>query len=323
VRTAALLDEIERVGQEQHEVGVGPSDYGRCRRQIGYFVRGHEQHEPIQSTRAALMGTLIHDGITRFVLEQYPSSAFAEFRLTIPGLDRQGAADLIWLDDDELVDLKTVNARSFDSIVTRDEPRDENVGQVETYALALNRRRIKVTTCTLAYINRENGDVAEFSWPYDEDSARERVSWLVNVEQMIADGMDMPRDGTGDGFPCEWCPFYAECWDVENTPDDRSHASKFTVSDAQIEDAIERYLDASAVESKAKALKSDARAQLVGIEYEANGYKLSWSGGKTTHVDEIDHDALVVLAVEAGLEVPMQRVDKTSSRTIRVKRVAS
>jgi hypothetical protein len=323
ISIADALDAFEASRNVDRDARVGPSDYGKCRRQIAYRVRGHEQGEPIESTRAATMGTLFWKGLGEFIAETY-DDAEVELPVAVPGLERGGSADLRWVHDGVLVDVKTVSERAFDRVVTHG-AKDENVGQLETYALGLNRRRTKhakpITALVLAYVNRDNGDVHEVAWTYDEQTARERVSWLVSVEQAIDAGFEMQRDGVlGTGFPCDWCPFWRECWDVENTPDDRSHASKFTVDDAMIEDAIERYLDAAATESKAKRVKSEAREQLVGITYEHGGYSLKWSGGRTTREAVIDHEQLVILAVEHGLTVPMIEKSSTSSKRIAVKR---
>lgn len=317
-----LLDEIEHEGQDGRDPRVGPSDYGKCERQVAYRVRGHEQHEQVESSRAATIGTLIHMGIAAHVARRHHTYARVELHVDVPGLDRSGSADLLWVGSQRLVDVKTVSGRAFDRVCTFG-AKTENIGQVETYALGLNRAGINVETLVLAYVNRENGDVWEHEWEYDEESARAVVSELVQLEQMIDAGFDMPRAENArlGAFPCDWCPFWRECWDVENTPEDRSHASKYTIDDEQIEDAIERYFEGMTLESKGKEIKSAAREQLVGITYENDAYRLAWSGGRTSYVDEIDHEQLVVLAVEAGLEVPMKSVEKRSARRIGLKRV--
>jgi hypothetical protein len=331
-----LLDEFEHSRNEGRDRRVGPSDYGSCERQIMYRVRGVKPGTPVQQTRAATMGTLFWKGLGEFIDETHAGQAIVELPVVVPGLERPGAADLWWLVDGALVDVKTVSERAFDRVVKMG-AKPEHVGQIETYALGINRnedarrRRLrqrlgetvpKVRTLVLAYVNRDDGDVHEIEWAYDETSARERVSWLARVEQAIEDGFELPRaEGAQMGaFPCDWCPFWRTCWEIDGdvVPDD--YASKFTIEDDQIEDALERYFEQGEIESKAKRLKSEARAQLVGISYDANGYKLSWSGGRTTYVDEIDYDALVVLAVEQGLDVPMRRVAKRSPLTIRPKR---
>lgn len=334
---AELLDEFEASRNVDRDPRVGPSDYGSCPRQIMYRVRGHELGEQRTSSRAATMGTLFWQGLGGWIAEQYPD-AIVEQHVDVPGLERGGSVDLRWRVDGVIVDVKTVSERAFDRVLTVG-AKPENVGQLETYALSVNRKvaegkrlrgdlpvddLVPVHTLTLAYVNRDTGAVEEISWAYDEATAREKLSELVHIEQMIDDGHELPRaEGARLGaFPCDWCPFWRECWDVheDEVPDD--YASKFIVDDdPQIEAAIERYLDASATESKAKMIKAEARDQLVGIAYAANGYKLSWSGGRVTYEDEIDHEALVALAVRHGIEVPLRQVEKRTARRINLKRV--
>lgn len=333
-----LIDEFEASRNVDRDPRVGPSDYGKCPRQVQLRVTGVEPGEPIVKTRAATMGTLFWQGLGEHIAKTHPD-AIVEQHVHVPGLERGGSYDLRWIDDGELVDVKTVSERAFDHVVTFG-AKDENVGQVETYALGINRsldsaNRLRgklppvpdkpIETLTLAYVNRDNGDVHEISWAYDEQTARAKLSELVSMEQMIDAGMRLPRARNArlGAFPCDWCPFWRHCWDVPegDAPDD--YASRETKTDTQVEEAIETYLQAGRIESDAKATKAAARDRLVGIDYAANGYKLSWSGGRTTYVDEIDYDALVVQAQLAGIGVPMRTVESRASRRINVRRSTS
>lgn len=328
-----LIDEFEAARNVGRDPRVGPSDYGGCPRAIMYRVRGVEPGETREKTRAATMGTLFWQGLGGFIAERYGAEVIVEGAVHVPGLERGGSYDLRWIEDGELVDVKTVSERAFDRVVTFG-AKPENVGQLETYALAVNRARrgrnaaqrgAPVTRLTLAYVNRDNGDVEEVSWDYDEATARAKLSELVHIEQMIDSGMDLPRAENArlGAFPCDWCPFWRVCWDVPegDAPDD--YAAKFTRTDPQIEEACETYLRAGQVESAAKAEKAAARDRLVGIAYAAGGFKLSWSGGRTTYVDEIDYDELVVQAQAAGLPVPMVTTEKRTARRINLRRAQS
>lgn len=334
---AALLDEFEASRNVDRDPRVGPSDYGKCPRQVMYRVRGHKLGEQRTQTRAATMGTLFWQGLGAYIAETQ-EGAIVEEHVDVPGLERGGSYDLRWVLDGVCVDVKTVSERAFDRVVTVG-ARPENVGQLETYALAVNRdeakrRRLrkhhgkpipKITKLVLAYVNRDNGQVHEVEWAYDENAAREKVAELSHMEQMIDDGHDMPRAvGARLGaFPCDWCPFWRECWDVseDDVPDD--YASRMIVDDdPKIEAAIETYLSASQIESAAKRDKAAARDQLVGITYASNGYKLSWGGGRITYVDEVDYEELVVQAQLAGVPVPMKQIEKRAARRISLKRVS-
>lgn len=324
-----LIDEFEASRNVGRDLRVGPSDYGKCPRQVQLRVTGVEPGEPIEKTRAATMGTLFWLGLGAFVAETYPG-AVVEGPVVVPGLERGGSYDLKWIVDGVMVDVKTVSARAYEHVVTFG-AKPENVGQLETYALAENRniaaRRAPhpITTLVLAYVNRDNGDVHEISWEYDERVARSKLSELVHIEQQIEAGFELPRAANArlGAFPCDWCPFWRHCWDVPegDAPDD--YASKFTTTDPQIESAIETYLKLGVVERETKAARAAARDKLVGIAYARNGYKLSWSGGRTTYVDEVDYDELVVQAQLAGIDVPMKSVEQRTGRRINVRRSAS
>jgi hypothetical protein len=203
---AELLDEFEASRNVDRDPRVGPSDYGSCPRQIMYRVRGHELGEQRTSSRAATMGTLFWQGLGGWIAEQYPD-AIVEEHVDVPGLERGGSVDLRWIVDGVIVDVKTVSERAFDRVLTVG-AKPENVGQLETYALAVNRAALtaksRVDTLTLAYVNRDTGAVEEISWAYDETTAREKLSELVHIEQMIDDGHELPRaEGARLGaFPC-------------------------------------------------------------------------------------------------------------------------
>lgn len=320
-----LIDEFEATRNVDRDPRVGPSDYGKCPRQVQLRVTGAPQCEPRTQTRAATMGTLFWQGLGEHIAKTHPDAA-VEVHVDVPGLERGGSFDLRWIDDGELVDVKTVSERAFDRVVTFG-AKEENVGQLETYALAQNRidRVQRIKKLTLAYVNRDDGRCEEISWDYDEATARSKLSELVSMEQQIDAGFELPRaEGARLGaFPCDWCPFWRHCWDVPegDAPDD--YAAKFTTTDREIEAAIETYLSAGQIESAAKRDKAAARDRLVGIVYATNGYKLSWSSGRTTYVDEVDVDELIVQAQLAGLDVPMKSVPVTTSRRINVKRTQS
>lgn len=326
-----LIDEYEASRNVGRDPRVGPSDYGGCGRQVAYRVRGHEPGEPVEQTRAATMGTLFWQGLGEWIAGAYPD-AWVEQRVRVPGLEREGASDLVWIIDGVLVDVKTVSDRAFDYVV-KTGAKPENIGQVETYALGLNRdpdvpihgdRPQAITRLRLEYVNRENGDVHPVEWDYDEQTARRKVSELVQLEQMIDAGFEIPRaQGARLGaFPCDWCPFWRECWDVENTPDDRSHESKFTADD-EVEGVIEDYFRAQAVEAAAKRDKDAARSRLVGIRYDSPTVALTWSGNRPKVEDEVDVDALVARTIAAGETVPMRTVEKRTPWRINLKRKAA
>lgn len=321
-----LIDEFEESRNVGRDPRIGPSDYGGCPRSMMYRVRGEKPGTPRQQTRAATMGTLFWQGLGAFIAETYPD-AVVEERVHVPGLERGGSIDLRWRLHGVLVDVKTVSERGFDHVVTFG-AKPENVGQLETYALSVNRTAPpaeQIHTLVLSYVNRDNGEVEDVSWNYDEATARQKLSELVNIEQQIDAGMELPRAQNArlGAFPCDWCEFWRLCWDVPEGDAPDTYAARFTTSNAQIEAAAETYLSASVQERELKAAKAAARDQLVGIDYNAGGYVLSWSGGRTTYADEVDYDELVVQAQAAGLQVPMRTVEKVAARRINLRRAKS
>lgn len=322
--TKNLLHEIEWAHDEAHaNTAVGPSDYLTCPKQLQLRHEGAPVDAPIVDNHAAIIGTMIHAAFALHLTQNYgPDQVAVEYPILIPGLDRPGTADAVWWDAGVVVDLKTCSSRAFDRVVTHGAS-EAHVGQVSAYALGLNRAgtRNRITTCVLAYVNRENGDVHEVEWEYDSFHGIDVVDWLVRAQDGLDAGLDMERwgDGPETGYPCDYCPFWRTCWDVENTPEDRSHASKFTTDD-EVEGLIDVYLDAGEVEREAKAAKAAARARLFGISYAGNGRRLSWTRPRAETVSEVDVEGLTAVAVAAGLTVPMVDTVKTTAARIAVKR---
>lgn len=327
--THALLGAIEQQQQNARESNaVGPSDSGRCIRQIGYRISGAPL-EPLDddSRNDALIGTLIHKGITDAISSLYdPTVRASEVRVHIPGL-RDGAADDVWWEQRTIIDYKTKSARAFEWLGNRlwlDAVDEKEKAQVDVYAYALNGAHGAGTirTCRLAYICRDTGETREIEWEYVPADGERAWRALRTMHETVTsvDVETLPREGAGIGlgFPCDWCPFRARCWQIDTVPAPRGAVSQFTPDEA-VASLVADYIVLGAEATKATQRRKEVREQLVGIEYEDADFTLRWTGGKETEVVEVDDEALLTAAVRAGVKVPMHRVHKRSPLTIRAK----
>lgn len=205
-----------------HPAGLGPSDVGRCRRQLMYRESGTEPDPDYQEDRlAATLGTAIHSIVAEARRLTHPSWLVEE-SLPIPGLVRNGTVDCYG--DGIVDDLKTVSARRLESTLTRGRPWDDDADQVLIYGLALEHAGHVVKKCTVTYLSREapadddrRGVVFELD--YDHDRAVAALARLHAVQDALDDGVTLPRDGRGPGdFQCDRCPFLQRCWQLKDVP---------------------------------------------------------------------------------------------------------
>lgn len=321
---AQLLGSWDDDVQDARHPAVGPSDAGRCTRQVAYRVRG-EQPDTERSSEQAIMGTLIHEGIARVIALSFDTAdRTAELQVQVPGLKRPGTADDVWWAHGLLTDYKTTSGRAFDWWLNRG-PDDDAWGQLYAYAYGINDTygptADVIDSLRLVAINRDNGASAEWVIPYDAEAAEQAVAQLVTLQELIDQGHELPRQGAGPGrgFPCDYCSWVRTCWNIDDVPEGRSPQSATLDADEleQVAAVAAEYVDAQQIEAKAKRLKEDARAFLVGISVDdAHGFAVRWSGGRREL--KPDPAALLAAAEAAGMHVPMTEV--VSGKKISVKR---
>jgi hypothetical protein len=313
---------------------VGPSDASSCRKAIQYRERPPADYTPVPTDkRAALMGTLIHEGVRRIRKRRYPWRQY-EVVCHVPGLDRPGKCD----EYDELLgivfDLKTAGDWKWDLIAESGPPLSE-WEQVMLYALALIRAGKYVREVRIVYVQRANGRDEVFIRPYDEKIALAALNRLTAVLDGLHAGIDLPRDEPGPTLSAicrTYCPARDHCWGVTEAEKAGRSPESWTLihDDADVEWALSVYDEHRAIESAAKKEKAKAKALLEGVELGHYGpFFYGESGGRL--LDPVPDYAARAEQLErlyalpddrrpALVDLPMPTVQKRSSVSIAVKK---
>lgn len=280
----------EREPLLEGQLRVRPSDTSTCKRQVWYrnFTPEGLVRDPVDQ-RAAAIGTMIHDAVTKSQTALYPW-LLAEQRVKIPGLDREGRYDLFDPITGMLIDIKSAGRYKWDKIGD-DGPDEDTWDQGFIYGLALSRAGFEVRVIRLWYVNRESGSEEFFDRPYDEAVAVAALSRLTSLIGVLEDYRDAVADGDDqyaltliperegrriESFPCSYCPFRSHCWDVKAATAHGRSPESWTMlgpspEDKAIETVLVEYDDARRQESEGKNRKSDAKALLDGIEHGTYG----------------------------------------------------
>lgn len=315
-----ILRAQDRQRTAERSRGVGPSDFGSCPRQVGYRERGQAEDTP-RDKDDATAGTLLHAG---FASALVASGAPVEVErvVTIPGLKRTGTCDAYWYDDAVVEDFKTKSGRGFQRWLDND-PDESAWGQVYVYAYGLWVADEPVHTVRITAYNRETGAVQSWDREFDpHDDGIPAVRWLMNLQEQIDSGADLPRTGPGPerGFPCDWCPFVRTCWNLD-VFDTGSAVAQFT-TDEDVPALLAQYDEGRALEAKGKRLKEEARDRLVGREgVTEDGWEFGWTGGREVREEVVDMERVAALLADWGLAVPVREEVRSTRRSISVRRV--
>ncbi len=273
-----------RRARKEGQWGVGPSDIGRCRRQVSYRENPPPDYVPEPEDRSVMVfGTMVHEGMTMLYRSLYPWRR-TKFKVMIPGFDRPGEIDSYdpIAGGGEVEDWKT-GGRWAAGRVGEDGPFPDDVDQAMIYAFGLRAAGEKVEWVRVTYIFRDPVSFESFRFPYDEERAYEAADRLHSVIDMLDAGNDLPRDGLGpstDGR-CRRCPAVRHCW-----PDDpaglRSPEGYLLARDDDgITAAAGEYV-ATRYDREVEARHKFARALLEGVEpgvYNEE-WTISWSRPK-------------------------------------------
>jgi len=299
---AALLvqrfrDDLQALeDSDPHAPGIGPSDSGRCRRQVGYRVRQVPMDRPEDEglRRHAWVGTALHAHVARARQHAHPLDT-VEGKVQPPGLDRKGTVDCYMDDLGNVDDLKSKSHRGMDAVLTRGRAYDGDRQQVLIYALSLEDEGREVRTCSVTYVDR-NGLLDPFvdCWTYDRSEALAALAALHALADAIDSGDDLPRDGRGPdtGRPCDTCPWIATCWQLDKVPEGYTAQSAF-LAPAEVAEAAEQLRLLRAEAAELKDATDYLRLQLVGHAgatwTDADGIErqVKWSRGsvKGGHLD--------------------------------------
>jgi hypothetical protein len=224
----------ERLAQLQAErrPGLSPSRVAACRRQSAYLLHGTPRSDE-PDRRAAQLGTIIHAGWAS-LLAGHPDLAVERKRpLSGPSgaLDLEGTPDWVSIDDDTFEiavgDLKTKGRRAFRTWLAKG-PDQDTWDQLHIYAAAIHDGSDRDSVARgeepmshlfswfvqIVALDRESVTEEEWTTAADLDRGRMLAGRLAALERdlLAADPDDAPQDGTGSGFPCDWCDWKARCW---------------------------------------------------------------------------------------------------------------
>jgi hypothetical protein len=225
----------ERLAQLQAErrPGLSPSRVAACRRQSAYLLHKVPRTDwPDRS--GAELGTIIHAGWER-MLEGHGDRIRTEVQVPLSGpagpTGQWGRFDWAVTDDDEqtitIGDLKTKNRRGFRTWQANG-PDPDTWNQLHVYAAAVYDGAMRYAlekgdpplmgeltwNVQIVAIERETGRIEEWTIPADIAGGRALAGELAYLERALleADPDEAPQDGSGSGFPCDWCDWKARCW---------------------------------------------------------------------------------------------------------------
>jgi hypothetical protein len=233
ISAARLVAERLAYQQATRRPGLSPSRVAACRRQSAYLLHGTPRSDD-PDRRAADLGTDIHAGWAA-LLGGHGELVRTEVSVPLSGphgpTGHWGTADWVVCDDDAQTitvgDLKTKNRKGFRTWLAHG-PDADTWDQLHVYAAAIHdgsRRHaidkgVEPLEGTLTWlvqlvaVDRESGAVEEWTIPADLDRGRALAGGLADLERelLAADPDEAPRDGSGSGFPCDWCDWKARCW---------------------------------------------------------------------------------------------------------------
>jgi hypothetical protein len=274
--------------------GVGPSDIGRCRKQIEYRENPPEGYEPISVDRAAAYeGTLLHEGIERARRRRYPWRKFS-VPIHVPGLDRPGEIDEYDPILGTVIDVKTKGTYAWE-LLGKDGPADSEWDQVFLYGMGLEHAGQPIEWVELHCYNRENFRHPErFRRPYSRARALTAVQRLHSILDDLTAGRELPRDEPGPSLSAicrNFCPSVRDCWNVTEAELNRRTPEGWMVArdDEGVEAALGRYLDAHATLFKpGQDAKEREKVIVEGAPYGRYGhYTYSLSGGNSSWKDDL------------------------------------
>lgn len=164
----------------------------------------------------SLMGTAIHSMIEEAIGSEdiFGDDFFKEIEVEYEGL--KGHLDLAIKSKQQIVDWKTTTKKNM-SVKSFPYPSKSYIYQVQVYAyLLMHDPRYKddgwdIKTVTIIAIARDGGvqDITEYSYDYDEQIALDGIQWLSDIEEIVANGLEVPApEKHAATFCSSYCSFY-------------------------------------------------------------------------------------------------------------------
>jgi hypothetical protein len=197
---------------------LSPSSCDGCDRANVYQILGVE---PTNRTEGlpAWMGTMVHEGAEDALRQLDPFGDRFLLEQRLPGIAEMGLADgnsdVIFVDDQNLVDLKTIKKKD-----KRFFPSPGKVGQAMLYGGMAREAGIPIETDEIIGLCRDGTRDDIVVWgphPFSEDTANHWLNHLRDLRERavaVAQGDEsaMPRpDRPAKTFCAVYCDFYGRC----------------------------------------------------------------------------------------------------------------
>jgi hypothetical protein len=290
------LKQVEQAKPRNTQISFGPSDLGGCREYLRNILAGAPMEGNDEWPAAAVIGTLIGDYMEKAVAQNMGATVQQSITTLLPnGLSVTGTADMIFPDRNALADCKTKDGYAA---ISRYGPSLENCIQVSIYTLGCvqNGYLQEGATAHLIYVDRSG----------NEQTLREKViTWeqILTYIDVLVDRLDEVLEAQEhiDEGEVEWarslrdktppfcfspkvmCPFRNLCWEgSEWVPNE-------LITDADVLEAVHRYVEARADVADATSRKDFFRGELAGVTgITPDGYSVTWPGtGKALYVTKV------------------------------------
>lgn len=266
---------------------IGPSDLVCRERARRIVVEAPRTDEP--SMNAAILGTYIHEGITRARSAINPDLLHeVAVEITLPsGPVMVGHADEVDPKENSVTDFKTVNDVAYRRKVG---PEAAHIRQVHLYALGLVQAGIlqKDPIVRLAYIDRSGKEPRPYVYQqrYDHLEILMADDFVGDVIYAVREGEEATKDWPRE--KCRrFCPYYSGC-----RPDDRAG---LPVESTEASAAALVYFAAHQEQREATKIKEQAREHLIGVDgVTPEGMLVRWTRVNT---DDGGYDRLDVRQV--------------------------
>lgn len=203
-----MRDEEDRSGREFH-----PSASGKCPRMIQFSMLGMVK-EKFESRikRVFDVGHDMHNRYKRYfdragklVGEETP------VRATIEGIKIRGRADLIvknFMDEDRLLELKTVNSRRFEEILKKNRYQEDHYIQWNIYSGILG-----IHVGEILYENKDDQRMKIFTVSFDQERFDKSIGMFKVIDYHLTNGTIVPKPEICDS---KYCAAKELCKKIDN-----------------------------------------------------------------------------------------------------------
>lgn len=285
-RILDALIAFEEAKPRNQQVRLGPSELGGCREYVRNVMIGTPQQESHVWPVAAVMGTLAGAYVEKVCEEYLGALTEVPVTTTLPnGLRVSGHADVVLVEDNAVVDVKTKNELHE---VLKEGASLDNAIQVSVYTYGLVQAGVlsEGATAHLIYVDRSGMQQflheIEFTWEQILgylDLCVERLDSVLEAQEHVDQGevewARSLRDKTPPFCYSErvMCPFRDLCWKgSEWMPDEE-------ITDPEVIENVRRYAENREASRAAESIRKELREKLVGVKgVTPDGFSVYWSG---------------------------------------------